>query len=658
MRFARGAVFVSGAEPVTAAASGSPTARSRLRWDVHITGYDVALVGVLVLALAFYVWTAASTFPFVFSSTDQDVYNQLTTAFLHGHTYLPIPVPPGLLHLADPYNPAQNAPYNAAYHDLVLFHGRFYSQWGPTPVLTLFAPFRITGLRMSESFAVALYAWVGLVCSVLLLRALVTRLVPRTPPWVLLVSTVGLTLTNTLPFLLRRPIQYEVAIASGFCFEMAGLWLMVTSVLGPELRRWRMIAGSLCLGLAIGGRPTLAVGGAVAVAAAVWELKRRSGTFGIRANGESFKLLAYALGPFVLCALLLAWYNHVRFGGFTNFGERYELAGIDQTNAPFYKFSWILPGLFTYLLLPARIALTFPHAFLQTAANDPFALPRGYTGTPQLPYAEPTGGVFTTMPITLLLLGIPFMWWQRRTGERRPLVAAAGLAILGLAVVTLVSWALFGTTERYEVDFVSLLLLPAFLVWAMLLARARPKTAARRTWAVVGVVLTLIGAAIGTAISFTGYYDYLRLEHPSIFNTLEDVTAPLATVATMIGGNPQIARIDDGPLPITTATGNIGFSEDHASAWLGAPMSLTVLSPDDRRTAIFVTVTPGPGAPRLSSIAIMATSQGRSAVTPLIGRRVRLPVSLDWGLNRVRLAIAGVPTSAQEVLLSDISFSP
>ena len=367
----------------------------------------------------------------------------------------------------------------------------------------------------------------------------------------LLVSTVGLALTNTLPFLLRRPIQYEVAIASGYCFEMAGLWLMVTSVLGSELRRARMIAGSLCLGLAMGGRPTLAVGGAVAVAAVLWENKRRTGTYRLDRNRETLRLLGYALGPFVLCGLLLAWYNHVRFGGFTNFGERYEIAGIDQTKAPFYKLSSLLPGLFTYLLLPARIALTFPHAFLQTAANDPFSLPKGYAGAP---IAEPTGGVFTTMPITLLLLAIPVMWWQRRTDERRPLVAATGLAIFGLIIVTLVSWALFGTTERYEVDFVSLLLIPAFLIWAMLLARARPKTTVRRIWAVVGVVLTLIGAAIGTAISFTGYYDYLRLEHPATFNAIEDVTAPLATVATMIGGKPQIARIDDGPLPVTPAT--------------------------------------------------------------------------------------------------------
>ncbi len=172
-------------------------------------------------------------------------------------------------------------------------------------------------------------------------------------------------------------------------------------------------------------------------------------------------------------------------------------------------------------------------------------------------------------------------------------------------------------------------------------------------------MLTLIGAAIGTAISFTGYYDYLRLEHPAIFNALEDVTAPVAAVATMIGGNPQIARIDDGPLPVTPAVGYSGFSQDHASAWLGSvPLSLNVLSPDDRRTAIFVTVTPGPGAPPLPSVAIRVSSPGRSAIIPLIGRRARLPVSLHRGLNRVRVTIVGTATSAQEVLLSDVSFSP
>ena len=68
MRFARRAVFVSGAAPATTTASDPPRARSRPRWDAHISGYGVALVGVLVLALAFYMWTAASSIPFTFSS--------------------------------------------------------------------------------------------------------------------------------------------------------------------------------------------------------------------------------------------------------------------------------------------------------------------------------------------------------------------------------------------------------------------------------------------------------------------------------------------------------------------------------------------------------------------------------------------------------------
>jgi hypothetical protein len=251
------------------------------------------------------------------------------------------------------------------------------------------------------------------------------------------------------------------------------------------------------------------------------------------------------------------------------------------------------------------------------------------------------------------------MWSQRRSGERRPLVAAAGLVILGLAIVTLLSWALLGTTERYEVDFVSFLLIPAFLVWAMLLARSRPRTMPRRIWALAGVGLTFIGAAIGTAISFTGYADYLKFEHPAVFSALEDVTAPVATLATVIGGKPQIARIADGPFAVTATVGQFGFSQDHATAWLGTvPLSLSVLSPDDRNTAIFVTVWRGRGAPPLSSLAVRAVSEGTPAIVPLIARRVRLQVSLHWGINRVGLTIVGTPTAVQEVFLTDISFSP
>jgi hypothetical protein len=633
------------------AASGTPKGRdvgaTIARVRQRVTGYRLLLWALLALALAFYLWTAATSVPFSFSSLSGDVYNLLTSAFLHGHTYLPITPPPGLLHLSDPYNPVQNAPYNSAYHDLALYHGHFYSAWGPTPVLTLFAPFRITGFRMSMSFAVAIYGFVGLLCAVRLLHLLVARFAPGTPRWLLLVATFGLALTNALPFLLRRPVQYEVAISCGYCFEMAGLLLVMSAMLARPLGRWRLAWGSLCLGLAVGGRPTLVVGGAVLVAAALWEVRRRGG---------SYRVLAWALGPFVVCAVLLATYNQVRFGQLSNFGDRYELAGIDQTTAKFYGLSYIVPGMFAYLFVPAHLALTFPHAFLRTAASDPFTLPSNYIGAPGTTPAEPTGGVFTTMPITLLLATLPVLWWRRPTA-RRAVATAGGLTILGLGIVFGLSWALFATTQRYEVDFASYLLIPAFLAWALLVSAAVPRSRPRRAWATIGVLLTLFGAAVGTAVSFVGYSDLLRLEHPGTFAALEDVTGPIASIAATLRGKPQLARIDNGQLGTAPP---LGINEAGGSAWLGTePVTLVVLSPGSRRLGVRATVVEGPAGPAPSSLRVRVSSPGPQRVTvPIIGQGIRLPVSLHWGLNRVSLALTGVPTSPTELELTNLQLGP
>jgi hypothetical protein len=124
----------------------------------------------------------------------------------------------------------------------------------------------------------------------------------------------------------------------------------------------------------------------------------------------------------------------------------------------------------------------------------------------------------------------------------------------------------------------------------------------------------------------------------------------------MVRGSPRIARIDDGSLPVTSYNGKINFSEDHASAYLGSqPLSLSVLSPGSRTTSIFATVSAGPGAPPLSSLRVRLSSHGRSAFLPLSHGVLQVPISLHWGLNRIRLTVAGAVTPTTEVLLSDIS---
>jgi hypothetical protein len=627
--------------------------RSRVgRVGRHFTRHRMVILVVLTLALAFYVWTAYSAAPFTFTSHEGDVYNLQTTALLHGHTYLPLTVPPGLLRLRDPYDPAQNAPYQAAFHDLALKNGHFYAPWGPTPAVTLYLAFRITGLEMPESFAVVLYAFLGLLGAVGLLHLLVRRLLPRTPDWLLVVATIGLALTNAAPFLLRRPAQYEVAISAGYCFEMLGLLAVLIAAL-RDPPRWRLLAlGSLSLGLAVGARPTLAVGGAVAVAVALYLISRGS---------RPIRVLIPALAPFLVCVVLLAAYNAVRFGSPTEFGQHYQLAGLDDTKKATDQLSYVPPGVFTYLFVPARMALTFPHFFLMTDTEYPFGLPAGYTGTVTGGGAEPTGGLFPTMPITLVLLGLPWLWYRHSRAERDPLMAASFLAALALAVVLLLSWALWGTTQRYEVDFASFALLAAFLVWAILLERKRGQRRRRMVVAGVGIFLTAVGCAVGTAVSFTGYYDTLRVEHPGLFSTLEDVTSPFATLATMVADKPVLVRVDDGAIPVDLPSLGYGnYGERGASTWLGSgAVTVTVLSPGAERIGLQALAARGPGAPGGGDLEIEVQSPGeRPIAVPLRAGYLRLPVHLHWGLNRVKLRIGGQQSSPYEVRLANLSLIP
>ena len=641
--------------PSTSQVAGTGLERRDLRaasWRRLRSPHGLALAVVLLLALAFYMWTAYTAAPFDFHA-DNDVYNELTTGFLHGHTYLPLTPPAGLLRLRNPFDPAQNSQYAAGgYHDLSLYHGRFYSQWGPTAAVTLFLPFRITGLTMSESFAVALFAFIGLACAVALLCALVRRFVPDTPGWLLVSASAGLALANAVPFLLRRPAQYEVAISSGYCFEMAGLLLVFTAIFHAPVRRTRLAFGSLCLGLAVGGRPTLALGAGVALIASLYVIRRRR---------EPYSLLISALGPLIVVGLCLVAYNVVRFGSPTEFGQSYELAGVNQTILSFYQLAYIPPGLFSYLLLPARLALTFPHAFLMTASAYPGTLPRDYAGaTPAFP-GEPVGGVLTTMPITLVLLVLPILWIELRGKDRRALLVAGMLAAIGLAIATLVSWALFGTTERYEVDFATLFLLAAFIVWAVMLGQRPRRTMRRRVIAIGGIGLTTFGALVGTAISFTGYYDTLRIDRPATFRTLEDITSPFATLATMIAGKAVIARVDAGAVPVALAPIGYGtFDEGDASTYLGGDtVTVTVISPRSEDVGLGAFAAVAAGGPPLQTLVVRVQSPGRQANTvPMISAHIRFPIHLHWGLNRITLSLAGPQQSPNELALQAINLVP
>src|SRR5689334_5911168 len=98
-----------------------------------------ATLAVVALAAAFYTWTALTSAGLTWGGDQRDPLNLQTDAFLHGHTYLPVPVDSELLPQANSDKPVISGG-SAATHDLSLYKGRLYSYWGPVPVLAVFLP--------------------------------------------------------------------------------------------------------------------------------------------------------------------------------------------------------------------------------------------------------------------------------------------------------------------------------------------------------------------------------------------------------------------------------------------------------------------------------------------------------------------------------------
>ena len=451
-----------------------------------------ALTAFCFLVGLFYLWiTRSSGDPFAFGHDQGDFYNQLSDAFLHGHLSLDVKPNPKLLELKNPYDPKANEALRA--HDLSLYQGKYYLYWGPVPALLLFIPFRILMLgELPQTLAVFLFAFIGFCFSIACLRLLVRRFAPDAPRWAIAAAALALAAGNALPFTLRRVAVYEVAICAGFCLATIALYLVITGLQDGVRQRRLVLAGAL-VGLAVGSRPTMLIWGLglAVVALLLWR----------RGTPDRMRVVASLLGPLALVGVLLMLYNLLRFGSVAEFGQSYQLAGVDVTKRAGNQLAYVPPGLWYYLLARPHLTLGFPFVHLvPPPLSYPFTPPHDYDGV------EPVGGLLVIAPFALLALTAPFA--LRGTARR----VALGLVAVGLLIVLMTSYALWGATMRYEIDFATPLLLAAAVAWLATVVRLTGRR--RRLATGAGAVLVAWTALCGIAISFTGYYSSLRSWSP------------------------------------------------------------------------------------------------------------------------------------------------
>jgi hypothetical protein len=444
-------------------------------------------------------------------------YAKLAEAFLHGQVSLLVKPSPQLLALPDPYDPYANIRYKI--HDLSLYEGNYYLPWGPVPALLIAAVCaiaRISPAGIADSCLAFIFLFGLLIPFAAISISAKSRLFPRLPAGAAIVPIVSLGLGTPVLFILANAAVYEASIAAGQFFLISGLCAAWFGMGSDRPRRWMTLAG-ICWALAAGSRITLIPATAGLTLLTAWHLRKFP-----RGRGAIIGLAA----PMLCAAILLAWYNEVRFHSPTEFGLRYQLAGRNQLETPLSNLAsprMVVPNLFGYLFAPVYWDRHFPYVWA-SVRNDSYLTGRDswlavHLHLPRNYYAfEPLVGVVWCQPFLIFALWAakrnkPEPPASRNHPERWLTQSLAAAAILGIAPVLIVSI----STMRYLLDALACFTLLAAIGYWRILRRLENRPAARKAFQGIVLMVLLSQCVMGLLLACSRYYDQLMTQIPDLF---------------------------------------------------------------------------------------------------------------------------------------------
>jgi hypothetical protein len=372
----------------------------------------------------------------------------------------------------------------------------------------------VTGFAIATNLGVVLFLLVGYFFSCLLLFQLLA-VSGIQPSWLakrVVIAALGF--CQTAPIILRRSTMYEAALASGYCFFMAGMYLLARCAQAEKPARWHLGLAGLFLGMTAGCRPNYAPVAVVVLVVYLVYLRRFRHLGGHALLCEAF----WFGGPIAACGLALAWYNFARFGSPLELGVTYQLVATTTEPGVLSSLSNVLPGLYKFLVeTPIRFH-QFP--FLELAARGSFGASEWVTSPDRV---EPAAGILVIAPLCVLGCLMPvvcFRFWRRLQPTARFLLTSLyAAATVNLFVIVLV---IPRVSQRYELDFgPQFLLISLFLL--LYLAARLDDVRFRRAAAIVLVAGTAAGAAAQAALSINSYDNMLMWRNPAEYERLASI---------------------------------------------------------------------------------------------------------------------------------------
>lgn len=505
-----------------------------------------------------------------------DYYNLLADAFLAGQLHLLVKPRPELLAAPDPYDVSTYEPYRL--QDASLYKGKYYIYFGPVPAVLFYIPFRlITKYNLPDTLSTLFFVYGGFLWIVALLVLLCREYFQKVPEWMLFFAILVVAFANIGPFILRRVEFYEVAISSGFFFLTGAIYFFCRFLSQRNLRT--VFLGSLFLGLSIGCRMHFLFSGLVILTILILRfLYIRN-----ESDGSPFRRHQYFLAlmfPVIVCLLIYALYNYLRFENPFELGTKYQLTGADLKKLKFIHINFLLPWLSFYLFHPPLINASFPFAYLTVPPVPKNLIPPGPF------FIEQIAGVFPCIPFVLIAFFPLLVFLLNRdfvletTNEKIrlfPVIEFLIILISGLINLIIISL-LWGATVRYIMDFATSFILSSIIVWFYFENTTGLKYYLKSLLRMLAILLGTISIIFGMAFSISGYYDILKNRNPKEFNKLKSFFKPVSDVIFFMVPTPESVweRLPAAPFRISVVASSThseglkasnALDEDLNSAW-------------------------------------------------------------------------------------------
>ncbi len=294
-------------------------------------------------------------------------YQLLAEALADGQSYLKIEPSETLKAMDNPYDYTARVDLgledNVDYlWDTAYYNGHYYTYFGIVPCLLFYLPtYLLTGNHITDS-AVVISCAIAFYFGIWFLVRVWSRRYHKAIPYVLqMVAVVTIFMGSNMVTCLGNPDAHDVPRLCGMVFLAWGLYFWISSLGADktgETKRpvlHRVAIGSLCMALAVGCRPNLALYSFLAIVI-FWNDRKK-------ADGEDVKTvrnryLALIL-PYIPIALGLMYYNYIRFGSVTDFGFAYNLTVQDCSRTVISLDKFVL-GIYDYLLKLPQMDYCFP----------------------------------------------------------------------------------------------------------------------------------------------------------------------------------------------------------------------------------------------------------------------------------------------------------